>query len=284
MTNLASGMKHCLTMTRLVAVSLISCSPLVEADEFDSITAPGGWSRSFVVGIAATPSYFGDDRLQGIALPDVQVAYDDRFRASLLSGAEFRLLRSGRWSAGPTLRYDFGRDERKGSPLVILGSEIEDLLGLSDVNGSFEAGGFLSYDGRHWQSAVEVRQGLGGGHEGLVGVFDIKYTGALPLFGRQSHFEIGPELLYGDEDYNQTYFGITADQSRNSGLSPYVADAGIVRYGIHADLLIPLNQRTSVGLFAGFDRLGSPAADSPLIIERGSESQLVAGLFVTREF
>lgn len=271
-------------LAQIFAIVLVALSPAICAADDVSGASGSKWSRSFLIGVAALPAYFGDDQLQGTALPDVRLQYDDRFEASLFFGAQYSVFRNGNWSAGPVLRYDFGRDEREGNPLVISGSGTEDLLGLGDVGASFEAGGFLTYENQRWRVGMEVRQGLNGGHEGLVGVFDFKLNGTFGFLGRRGFFKIGPELLYADADYNQTYFGITQEQATNSGLSPYMADSGIVRYGLHADLLVPVSESTSLGMFANVDRLGGPAADSPLIIERGSEVQYRVGLFVARVF
>ena len=280
--NLPSGTGNRSGIHRLIALALICSSPVVVAEESASDATIDKWSRSISVGLAAAPSYFGDDQIQGVVLPDIRIEYGDRFRASLLSGAKFTLFEHGRWSAGPTLRYDFGREEQNGSPFAIFGADSDDLLGLGDVKGSFEAGGFLSYDGGRWQSTVEMRHGLDGGHNGLVGTLDFKYSSEHTLLGRRSRLKIGPELLYADKDYSEAYFGVTPDQSLASGLAAYSAGAGIVRYGIRANLLVPLSRKTSLGVFANFDRLGSAAANSSLITERGAENQLVAGLLIAR--
>lgn len=284
MINLACGVDQEAKIAWLIAAVLMCCAANAGAEEAEADARSEGWGRQVLIGIAAAPAYLGDDQLQGTALPDIRLEFADRFRASLLSGAELRLFRNGRWSVGPTLRYDFGRDERKGNPLVLFGSDTEDLRGLGDVEGAFEAGGYLSYDGLRWKSSLEVRKGLNGGHEGVVGLFDLKYAGEYSFLGRRAFIEIGPELLYGDRRYSQAYFGITAEQAENSGLSRYAANSGIVRFGIHADLQVPLNPKTSIGAFARLDRLGPTAADSPLVIERGSKSQFVSGVFIAREF
>lgn len=284
MNYLVNELNKGIRVAQLALVAMVVFSSNLSAAEVDSPSLESQWSRSLLLGVGAVPTYFGDDQLQGTALPDVRVSYDDRFEASLFFGAQYSLFRAGSWSAGPALRFDFGRDEREGNPLVIFGSKTADLLGLGDVKGSVEAGGFVAYKGRRWQMGAEMRQGLDGGHEGLVGVLNVKFNGEISVLGRRGFVAIGPELLYADENYNRTYFGITQEQADKTGLSTYRADAGIVRYGMHFDLLVPFNETISLGMFANFDRLGAPAADSPLIIERGSENQYVVGLVVARAF
>lgn len=284
MINLTCGISHKAKTAWLVAAVLLSCAADAGAEEAEAGARPEEWGRQVLIGIAAAPTYLGDDQLQGTALPDVRLEFANRFRASLLSGAEFTLFRVNKWSVGSTLRYDFGRDERKGNPLVVFGNKTEDLLGLGDVQGSFEAGAYLSYDGRRWKSSLELRTGLSGGHEGVIGALALKHASEHSLLGRRAFVEVGPELLYGDRRYNQTYFGISAEQAESSGLTRYAANGGIVRFGVHADVQVPLNERTSIGAFASIHRLGPAAADSPLIIERGSKSQFVSGLFIARDF
>jgi outer membrane scaffolding protein for murein synthesis (MipA/OmpV family) len=45
-----------------------------------------------------------------------------------------------------------------------------------------------------------------------------------------------------------------------------------------------MTTRWTLGGFASISTLGSQAKDSPLIIERGSDSQSLAGVFFTYQF
>ena len=264
---------------------LSSNALLTSADETgDKNNQAPSWRFSTLAGLAITPTYLGDDSTQLTLLPDFRAEFGDRFSASLLTGIQYDLLSTSHWRAGPVLKYDFGRDELEGNPLNLAGSDTTDLIGLGDIDGSLEAGAYLAYQTRHWQTKIEIRQGLDGGHEGLVGEASFKYNAQTQIFNRTAFYSIGPELVYGDESYLQAYFGITNEQSINANLTTYQADSGLVSYGLHANLFVPLNTKWSLGTFVGINSLGSQAKNSPLIIERGSNEQVVAGLFFTYQF
>ena len=77
---------------------------------------------------------------------------------------------------------------------------------------------------------------------------------------------------------------MTAEQSVRSGLRPYRADGGLLSAGIGASALLPLTDRISGMLLAGYDRLAGDAARSPLVEERGSRNQATVGLGLTYKF
>lgn len=264
-----------------MCTSLALAAPLVSAQDDDEDES--SWNVSVLMGAAAIPTYLGDDDLQLTAFPDIRAEYKDIFFVSI-AGAGYNAFGGENWRAGPIIRFDFGRDELEGNPLNLAGDETIDLLGLGDIDASPEVGAFFVYDNDQWELGIEARQGLDGGHEGLLISAEAKYKGQFNLFGKPAFFSFGPEIVYGDENYQQTYFGITPEQSVGSGLAIYEADAGLVSAGLHGNLFVPINQRWAWGIFAGVDQLGDPASDSPLIIERGDETQTVGGVFLSYTF
>ncbi|MBB1364685.1 MipA/OmpV family protein [Shewanella sp. SR44-4] len=242
------------------------------------------WSISTTLGVVSAPTYVGDDENQLNILPDVRVTYGDRFFASLLGGVGYNFVATDNWKAGGIVKYDFGRDEDGDNPLRISGDDVNDLLGLGDIDGSAEVGAYIEYEASRIRSKLEVRQGLSGGHEGLIAEAEIKFTGQFQMFSKPAFFAVGPEVVYGDKNYNQTYFGITTVQASRSGLSTYQADAGLVSYGLHGSVVLPLNDRITLIGFAGYDMLGDEVADSSLITQRGSDAQAIGGLMFSYQF
>ncbi len=242
------------------------------------------WQVSALIGIASLPLYLGDDDTQLSLTPDINIKYGDTFFASFLNGIGYNIVSTKHWQVGPIIKYDFGRDEEDGSPLSISGDDTDDLLGLGDIKGSVEAGAFLSYKTDRWQTKVEIRQGLDRGHEGLIGELEVKLSGQTTIFSKPLFYSIGPKAVYGDESYQQAYFGINSAQSIQSGLGQYTPKAGLVSYGLHANLVMPINKKWAIGGFAGHDKLGDDASDSPLIRERGSKNQSIGGIFFSYRF
>ncbi len=258
----------------LLMLTVMAASPAAAQD---------GWSFSLSSGFAVAPAYLGSDDYLLIAAPDLEVRYSDRFFASLLGGMGYNLINDNGLRLGPILKYDFGRDEDGGNPLRIAGDESDDLRGLGDVDGAFEIGAFLEYSYAGLSAKVEVRQGLGG-HEGLVGEVAFKYGGAFPFLGRSAFFSIGPEAVLGNSSYNSAFFDVDAVQAAASGLSEFDASGGLVTYGFHGSVILPITNRISLVGFGGYDRLGGDAANSSLVRERGSEHQGIFGLLLRYGF
>lgn len=113
---------------------------------------------------------------------------------------------------------------------------------------------------------------------------EVKYAREILGFGPPIIFSIGPNLKFAGSNYNDTYFGIDARQSARSGLARYDAEAGLVSYGIGGAVIVRAFDPVSIALFAGYDRLASEAADSPLVTDRGSKNQMAIGFSVGYEF
>jgi outer membrane scaffolding protein for murein synthesis (MipA/OmpV family) len=93
----------------------------------------------------------------------------------------------------------------------------------------------------------------------------------------------GPRLHFADSEYLDTYLGVSAEQSADSGLSEFDPDGGLKGVGVEAEARYALTQRWSLVGSAGYERLVGDAADSP-IADAGSENQFTAALGLTYRF
>lgn len=233
-----------------------------------------------------SPAFQGSRSYQLSAFPALRLSYGDRFFASVEEGVGYALLNTGGWSVGPLVKLAFGRDEDGGGPFRVAGKRDTSLLGLGDIDPTAEAGAFLRYRWNSWSAAAEVRHGIGG-HDALVGnvslshvwTFDSPFTTG----GAPGIFTLGPRINFAGTSYAQTYFGVTAAQSIRSGLRAYDADGGVMSYGVGGVMVAPVAPRTALSVVFGYERLGTPAGNSPLVRERGSRNQAVIGLFATYE-
>ncbi|WP_281017433.1 MULTISPECIES: MipA/OmpV family protein [unclassified Minwuia] len=241
------------------------------------------WQISVGAGVITGPLYLGDDAYAASAVPNVRVTYKDLFFASLGEGVGYNLIKSGGWRVGPVAKYDFGREEDGDQPLRIAGGRTNDLVGLGDVDGTVELGGFVEYSVGNVSGKLELRQGIGG-HEGLVGNLELRYSKPFRL-GRSAVFvSFGPQMAFADSNYMSTYFDVNAAQSAASGLTPFDAEGGLLSYGLGGAVMYPVTRDLSVTWFAGYDRLAGDAAGSSLVQQRGSADQFAGGLFLTYTF
>ena len=208
--------------------------------------------------------------------------YGDKFSLSL-AGAEFTVYKTDTFRLAPVTRFNFGRDEDGATPLCFVCKETDDLVGLREVDFTFEVGGRAAYSFGNFEASVEVRQGVNG-HEGLIGEASLSYSGSGSLFGKSAFYAFGPTLSFADDNYFDAFFSVSSSESLASGLTAFNAEGGLLSYGLQASLFVPLNDKFSLVGFAEFERLTGDAADSSLVVERGSPNQAVFGLALNYNF
>lgn len=264
---------------RSMAVLLALCGAPAFAQERP---ASDGWGLTVGAGGLATPTYEGDDAYRLSVLPNIQITYADTFFASVQDGVGYRVINTDGMRAGPIARIRFSRDENGDQPFAVTGDDSTDLIGLGDVDTSFELGGFVDYQFGEVSFSLEARKAVTG-HEGLVADVGARWSGRSMAFGPPAIWSIGPRLRLVDDNFTGAYFGVTGSQSLASGLSVFEARGGLHSYGLGATAIIPFDRtnRWTAVAFAGYDRLAGDAADSPLVQRRGAVDQASIGIFVS---
>lgn len=240
-----------------------------------------GWQFSVSAGAVVAPHYLGDDEYQVSAFPNVTVRYKDLLFASI-DGVGINAINTNGFRAGPIAKYNFGRDDDGSNPLGLV-DDTNDLVGLGDVDGTVELGGFIEYTIKQFTAKLEVRQGIGG-HEGLIGKAELKYGDTFTALGMPIFYSLGPEVAFADANYNSAFFDVNAAQSAASGLPTFNAGAGLNSVGLHGTIVMPVTEKISVIGFAGYDRLMGDVADSSLVRLRGSKDQGIAGILLNYTF
>jgi len=265
-------------MTRKFLISslagLVLITPLSVAAR-DSYGPPPVKDWTLTLGFAPvySPAFLGSKDYALSVYPDIRLNYQDKLFFSVRDGLGYNVINTPSWKVGPLVKIRFGRrEEQGGSPFLVAGNS-DGLKGLGDIETSGEAGGFAQYTYAQIRSRVELRQSFGG-YDSFVGDLNVNYFKRLgPL-----NFSIGPRLSFAGDDYVNTFFGISASQSQRSGLAQHQGEAGLVSYGIGGSAVMPITAKLAVTLFAGYDRLDSDIANSPLIQERGDANQASVGL------
>lgn len=244
----------------------------------------GGLEVTISGGIVSAPSYLGDDDYQTSVFPNITLRYGDRLEASL-RGIEYTAVVGDGWKVGGILGYDSGREEDPdASDFMISGEVSTDLIGLGDVDGTIEVGGFFEYEAGPFAAKLDLRQGIDGGHDGLHGEASVSYRGKFEGMAMPVFFGVGPKITFGDDAYNSAYFDVSAAQSAASGISEYDAGGGINSYGLSANVMVPLSAQTSLIGFVDYEQLTGDVGDSSIVQERGSQDQVRAGVFLNYTF
>ena len=233
---------------------------------------------SGAVGVMGTygPDYEGSDDYEAGALPmlDLNVA-DIAFLRGTSAGLNLVTIKGqGPRDAlrlGPIVRYDFGRDE----------DDNDALRGLGDVDGSIEAGGFLSYDVGPFGLGAEVRFDAGDGHEGMIAELSASYS-MQPTDRVFVSFGVGTS--YADDDYMSSFFGIDTAQAARSVYDTFDAGAGFKDVSATVTTGYAFTQRIRGLAILGAAQLLGDAADSPIVDDAGSATQFRAMLGLSYSF
>jgi outer membrane protein len=156
-----------------------------------------------------------------------------------------------------------------------------ELNGLGDVKTAFELGGFVEYYPVDWfRTRVELREGVVG-HNGTVADFSGDFI--VPVIQRLT-FSVGPRFTWESTQATSPYFGIDAMQAMASGLPVFNAKGGAHSYGAGAQVSYRINPEWEVHSYVEYERLLGDAANSPLVVVRGSPNQTTVGIGASYSF
>ena len=216
-------------------------------------------------GVTAQPEFPGsDDYFVG---PDLGFSFGSlEFGRFGIGDPDPELVRTGLGLRG-SFNYVGERDS----------SEYEGLRGLDDVDAAFEVGLGLAYRQDAYQVFGDLRYGVTG-HDALVGE-----VGADVFFRPSDRLLVnaGPRVLFAEDDYARTYFGVSPEESATSGLPAFEAEGGALSAGLEVGAFYRLDEDWGVEGAVTYDRLLGDAADSP-ITEAGSADQYGVRIGLTR--
>ena len=266
----------------MAAIVLVLCSvtPSIAGEKSDEIDlwtgvaeeiddAPGyedpqsrkrDWALSLGLISGLAPDYEGSNDYKFSYGPNIAASWRDTvfYKGKTLG---VNLIRNKKFKAGLNLSLTSGRDE----------DDNDKLEGLGDVDGSTEVGGFVSYRKDSYRLRAEIRQDVDSGHEGAL----VELTGgtALPFVNQKLLVALG--MTWASDDYMESFFGVDSQQSVNSGLRQYKADAGIKDVKVKMTAGYKITNRWRTGAIIEFKRLVGDAADSPIVDDK---NQFLAGI------
>jgi outer membrane protein len=261
-------------LTALAALLAISAlTSLAAAEPARASASSSDWTVMIGVEGRVLPSYEGasNSMLRPFPMFDIRRAGTKASFRSPRDGFSFGILDVGRFQAGPTVKARFARNEGSDS----------NLRGLGDSGWTLEAGVFVEYWPTDWlRGRVELRQGIGG-HHGLVS--DLTADLVMPVT-QQLTLSGGPRLTVASAAATNPYFSITPGQSAASGLPVYDAGGGLRSLGLGVQARYDWSPQWATHIFVEYDRLAGDAANSPLVVQRGSRDQIQVGIGASYSF
>ncbi len=238
------------------------------------LVIPGAHAADFSVGggIGFAPDYEGSDYYEAVPVPYFNVNYNHGMFVKLL-GLNLRanLIPEKTWNLGPVYNYRAERDN--------VGNNRVDRM--RDVSDAHEVGAFCGFTINNWFVSLEFLTDLGEAHGGWYSKLKGGYNW---IISNSWALSIGASTTYADDDYMQTYFGVTAADAARSGLNQYEADSGIKDVGIDLGLNWMITQNWSAKGLASYTQLVGDADDSSPVVDEGSESQFFGSALVVYTF
>lgn len=216
---------------------------------------------STVVGFGAgyVPEYDGAQKRRAIPVLFGEYRNGEGFFVSSMRGIGME-KQAGEFGVSAALSYRGGRkDQRSNSSLF--GSD--DLKGMGDIPGSavanLEVSTLLAGKVKVYGSGNFALNHRDNGNTFKIGVSPLVYQSNTDQVGLDFSAE------YADRKFNQTYFGVTAQQSQKSGYRPYNLKAGFNQLNASIAWNHVIDNHWSVRTMLGVTQMTGDAADSPIV-------------------
>ena len=223
-------------------------------------------------GIGFKPDYEGSEDYEAVPVPFVNVNFNHGMFIKLL-GLNLRanLIPEKTWSLGPVYNYRAERDD-------VDNSAVDDMKKVSDAH---EAGAFGGFTIDNWFVSLEFLADVGDAHDGWYSRLKAGYNW---IISDSWALTIGGSTTYADDDYMQTYFGVSRRDSARSGLDRYNADAGIKDVGIDLGVNWMITRNWSTRGIASYTQLVGDADNDSPVVDEGDEGQFFGALLVVYTF
>ena len=213
------------------------------------------WEELLGFGGEFEPRFEGSDTYHFQPGPTIDIRYRNLAFLSTGEGLGVNLLRGMNYRAGLALTYDLGRDE---------GTNLARLHGIQDISASPELKFFGEYVFFPVITRLDVRTGFGG-HGGWIGDASVY----MPVAGSNKFFVFaGASLTMANDDYMRHEFGVTQQESTDSGLPLYTPGGGVKAAGVGANATWIFADHWFLDLVCAASDLLGPAAESPTTDER----------------
>jgi MipA family protein len=272
-----------------LAILVLSASGAVQA-QAPSKKDSSPWEVSVGLNLVSTPEYEGAKKTASGIVPDVNISYKTNSFGtfgfgSKSGGLSWTAIDTDDYSLGLSLGSSASRVDTKDGTLFKPGSKR--LAGMGEIKGGAEFGVFGHVTAGVPLTFSFVRGSGDGKADAITG--NIKGHGGSRIeLGAQIPYQVNsklglslsPNLVWADKKYNQTYFGVTAEQASRSGFKAYTAGAGLKSVGVALGMNYKIDSNWSANATAAFSQLQGDAAKSPLV-QNKSQNTFAAGVSYT---
>ncbi len=219
---------------------------------------PSDWRVRIGAGAFFKPEYPGADDMTVMPIPDFDITWRNRLFLNVRNGLGVYAVNAEDYTLGASVGPHLGRDEDASDRLDGMGAI--DTTAQAKLFGRYRLGGV--------DLGATLGRDLGAG-EGFV----LDLSAAHPFqAGRQWRIAPSVGATLADDDYMQSWFGVTSAQSARSGLAAYRPDGGLLSANASLNVSYFLTEHWILGSTLKVERLMGDAADSPVVEEKTQPS------------
>lgn len=240
-----------------IAAALVTAGSASMAQTYEAVrlqAAAAGKDGGYVgAGVVGGMQYQGSDERRTAYLPTVEYQWANGWFAGAGNGIGYNFSKDPALQYGARLTLDIGREESRSSALK----------GMSDIDAKAEVGGFFNYAfAPGVMLTSSLRTGSGKDNNGTLLDLGLGYSTKL---NDQWRFSTGAGLTWANDAYMQSYFGVTAAQSKTSGYGVYTPGSALRDARVRVALSYQFDPRISVTTSVTSSTLSDEAKRSPLV-------------------
>lgn len=206
------------------------------------------WNVVVGAGAMYAPKFEGSDEFEFSPVPMVSATLGRVMIGP--GGLSINVLETNGFQVSVKGGYEPGRKE----------DDSDHLRGLGDIDAGAVIGTKVSYETGPMEFYASLDKTIGGS-DGLLGQVGANISQRYDRF----ILSAGASATFADDNYMESYFGVTAAQSARSGLAQYDAGAGLKRFDIEASITYMATEHWLIRGQAGVGFLTGDAKDSPIV-------------------
>jgi outer membrane scaffolding protein for murein synthesis (MipA/OmpV family) len=210
--------------------------------------------------VSSKADHSGSDAPRVAVMPALEYQWANGWFAGTNRGVGYN------FSKDPTLQYGMGLGVDFGRKESVTGA----LAGMGSIDTKVEYGAFLNYaPDRHWRLSSVLRYGSGYAGQGATANFGANYTMDIAPKWR---LDLGVATTWANSQYMQSYFGVNATQSQQSGHAVYSPTSGLCDVSSSLNLSYQVTPEISVSGGLKASSLVRDARNSPIVTSPQSVS------------
>jgi outer membrane scaffolding protein for murein synthesis (MipA/OmpV family) len=249
-------------------------APLVPLPSVFDFTRGTGWGLALGVGVEYGNSYDGSDEYEFEIEPAGAVQYRIDNHLFFWEGMEagWRGLLANSWLLQLNARYESGReaDDSDDGQLDGLQDQDDDIVGVIEFRRAL---------GQQWRGWVGGRIMAGESSFGVLGVLAAGYRLGSRLDGTGTEFLLFS--TFGSSEFINKDFGVSTEESTNSGLPATDLDGGYRSVGLNIIDRRYITEHIQIIAQGGIELYSSDIQDSPIARE---DYEIEVGLAVVYQF